>query len=342
MSSSKLRALVFAGCCAIPNPSHAGDFLKNLANVAKPFMPPVPTISHPIPIPQPPPVISTIIPLPKPPTSVEDFKKEIAVRAQQLGNVAVVAHKISATPLNVAGGVVAQVGGEKASVVFDVLTAGERLQQEFTFTAAAGGAAILAGQDPLISVAMPLAAAIRAAREQHTSNAKPLPPEVIQLLSAFIPMSTLQRARYTFGEIRLSLPAIINGAQQLFENEYAVTVDDVIVFGKEVDFDTIDEVVWLSHELWHTKQYADWGVDLFAYNYLKNSRAVEDDARQAASYVRSYLEQVAKGFPPNAQMIPAQMPTFNAQPVPTPLGQTLVYKAPTASNPWETTSGILQ
>jgi hypothetical protein len=266
----------------------------------------------------------------------------MAQRSRQFGTVAVIAHTISATPGNVAGRVVAQVGGERASVVFDMLTAGERLQREFVFTAAAGGAAILAGNDPLVSVAMPLAAAIRAAREQHIGNARPLPPEAISILSAFIPMPILQRARYAFGEVRLSLPAIINGAQHLFENEHAVTVDDVIVFSRNVDFDSIDELVWLGHELWHTKQYADWGVDLFAYNYLKNSRAVEDDARQSASYVRSYLEQVAQGRYPNAQITPAVMPSFEAQTIPTPLGQSVVYKAPTAGNPWETTSGIVR
>lgn len=228
-------------------------------------------------------------------------------------------------PHQAAGKLVAEVGGDKARIIFEFGTAADRFQKEFVFTAAQTGAQIMQGQDPLIALSMPLAAALRDAHAKYSGQAKPLPPETIQLLSHIIPIDLLQKARYTSDNIKISLPSIINTAQSAFGHDYAVTIDNIIVFSREPDFDELDDVVHLAHELYHVRQYREWGIDQFAFNYLKNYRAVEDQADAAESFARSFLTQIANGQAPVPQVTHQSAASFSTQRVQTPLGQTAIF-----------------
>lgn len=56
----------------------------------------------------------------------------------------------------------------------------------------------------------------------------------------------------------------------------AVTLVDVIVFRSEEDAQT-NVALW-AHELWHVKQYQEWGVQGFANRYSEDFDAVEAPA----------------------------------------------------------------
>jgi hypothetical protein len=252
------------------------------------------------------------------PLEVKDYIKQ---QGAALGSITNSTRNITNVPYDAGGQLVSEVGGDKARIVFEFATGPERYQREFAFTAAQSAAGVLAGQDPLVALAMPLAAAIRDAHSKYSAAAKPFPPEVKSLLGQVIPTDILERARYTVGDLKISLPSIIaNGAKLFGEDELAVTIDDIIVFPRNIDFNDINDLVWTGHELFHVKQYRDWGVDQFAFNYLKNSRAVEDQAKAAASYVRSFLNQIANAQPINPQVTYVGASAFAAKQVQTPLG----------------------
>lgn len=146
--------------------------------------------------------------------------------------------------------------------------------------------------DTLMSA--PLAAAIRDARKKHYRFAKPLPRRVVSALSGVIPAATLKRARYVRGDLRISLPNVINGVQRFLGNsEHAVVVNDVIVFSIVPETDTPEGIEWWAHEVHHVYQYKVWGVDKFAAKYLKNSRYIERRATTIAKRARTRYNIIA-------------------------------------------------
>jgi len=190
---------------------------------------------------------------------------------------------------------------------------------------------MLQGQDPLISIAMPLAAAIRDAHSKFDAQAQPFPQDVKIILGQVIPRDILERARYTVGDIKISLPtAITSGGAFLglfsrrFSGEIAVTLDDIIVFPREVNFSDLDDLEWISHEIFHVKQYRDWGIDQFSFNYLKNKQAVEDQAEAAGSYARSFLSQISNNQTIDPKITHSSSSAYATKIVQTPLGQTTV------------------
>ena len=218
------------------------------------------------------------------------------------------------------------VGGKYGTIAYELLTGSQRLQNEFVFTAANGAANLLQGQDPLAALALPLAAAIRDARSKFDAQAKPLPPEVIELLAPVVPMPLLQRARYARGDLKISLPSVINAGQKMFAGvDHAVTVDDIIVFSKVPGADSEADLVWWAHEIHHVHQYMQWGVDQFAFNYLKHSGRVESEAEHAAEFVRSYLRQLPTSTAIQPQAALPKVRMYRTAAIATPLGSTQVF-----------------
>ena len=258
---------------------------------------------------------------------VQAFAAPIQAQGRILVNTVDLARNIDGTINNAIVDTAAKLGGDGARIYVEVVNAPDRYVKEFSFTAASQAGAIMQGQDPLVAVALPLAAAIRDAENKYSGSAKPVPPEIAELLRPVIPVEVLSRARYSVDNLKISLPSIINSGQQLFGNEYAVTVNSVIVFEREPDPDDINDLEWWAHELHHVYQYQVWGVDQFAFNYLKDSGRVEAEARNSAAYVRRYLEQLQGGM---TAIAPSRMiDTFSiTEPVSiqTPLGSTVVYR----------------
>ncbi|WP_306260403.1 DUF4157 domain-containing protein [Pararhizobium sp. IMCC21322] len=190
------------------------------------------------------------------------------------------------------------IGGDVGKVIYQIGTGPNRLVREFGFTSVDAGAAILQGRDPAIIIAMPLAAAIRDARNKHIDAALPLPDDIKKVLTPIIPRHVLDRARYTVGSVKMSLPGIIDK----FGDQDAVTLDDVIVFFQEPELQNASQIELLAHELYHVYQYSEWGVDLFAYRYLINHGKVEAEAEQAGGYAKNYWQKINSN---NAMVQPA-------------------------------------
>jgi hypothetical protein len=245
------------------------------------------------------------------------IKEYVAQQGQALGDITNTARTVAASANNAAGDLVSQVAGDKARIVYDIVTGPDRIQREFTFTATQQAASLLQGQDPLISIAMPLAAALRDAHSQYGGQAQPIPDEVKTILAPLVPADVLGRARYTVGTFKLSLPDFIEGLKP----ENAVTIDDVIVFPRQPDFSDTDDLAWLVHELKHVKQFQDWGIDEFAFNYLKNYHAVEDQAYAAQSYAASYLSQILKTKSVRPVVTYSSAMALVAKTIQTPVGQ---------------------
>ena len=102
---------------------------------------------------------------------------------------------------------------------------------------------------------------------------QPIPPDIRQNLSGYIPENILNAARYRVGgggDLTLQVNAIRYGEAA------AITLDYVIVF-KEQNDALYNPVLW-AHELTHVIQYQRWGLKDFSIRYVRSSDSVEKEA----------------------------------------------------------------
>ncbi|MFD0998188.1 hypothetical protein ACFQ21_02680 [Ohtaekwangia kribbensis] len=175
--------------------------------------------------------------------------------------------------------------GEPGKFVFDVGTFTTQLYSQLGTSSAYTVGNILKNQNPFQILAAPLAGAIRAARERHIGSARPLPQNIKQLLAPHFSSEVLDRVRYTVGSVEITLPQFIGRGQKYMGNEYAVVVDDIIVFNNEPP---VNLTFWWAHEITHVEQYKNWGVEVFAYKYMKDlGSSIEAEADNKAYKITS-------------------------------------------------------
>jgi hypothetical protein len=178
---------------------------------------------------------------------------------------------------------VASKTGAPGKFVFDVGTFQYNLTNQLVRSGGYAAASILSQQNPLQLTAAPLAAAIRAARERHSANAQPLPPDVLQGLAPYFSPSVLARARFAVGTVEITLPSLIGNGARFLSGDYAVVVDDIIVFNTQPPSFSASPGWWV-HEMTHVRQYQTWGVDRFAWEYLRTfGSEVEGEANSQAA-----------------------------------------------------------
>lgn len=109
--------------------------------------------------------------------------------------------------------------------------------------------------------------------QAEQGGTQPIPLEIRAQLQAYFPDEVLMAARYSTGALDE-----LNAAQTMMQNPdtEAVTLVDVIVFRREEDAQK-DVALW-AHELWHVKQFQEWGVQGFASRYSEDYDAVESPA----------------------------------------------------------------
>ncbi|MDU4252260.1 DUF4157 domain-containing protein [Pseudomonas sp.] len=115
---------------------------------------------------------------------------------------------------------------------------------------------------------------LQQSREQAAQGGtEPIPLEIRAQLQPYFADDVLMAARYSTGALDE-----LNAAQTIMQNPdtEAVTLVDVIVFRSEDDAQK-DVALW-AHELWHVKQYQEWGVQGFATRYSEDFDAVEAPA----------------------------------------------------------------
>lgn len=137
-----------------------------------------------------------------------------------------------------------------------------------------------------------LATAIRFSRGQALNRgAQSIPSNIRSQLQPYFPPEILNKVRWTTaGGIS------IDGAlKNWFNLEGAVTLDEVIVFSSAQSASN-DVELW-AHELTHVLQYAQLGVETFAFYYSANSNQFEGDARDNSRRIIASINSTRQGQP---------------------------------------------
>ena len=199
-------------------------------------------------------------------------------------------------------------------------------QIEFIFKIENGSSDLFRSTDPILSLSMPLAEAIREVRDRFSAQAQPIPQDLASYFSAIIPRKLLQRVRYAVGDVKLLMPHDIAQSGTMFIEDHAVVADDIIVFSREPDLDNREDIKWWAHELQHAYQYMNWGVDFFAYRYVKHANRVESEADQASSYVDSFGAQLGGSDPVEPKVSFSDVLHATSVNLTTPLGKTTIFQ----------------
>ena len=178
----------------------------------------------------------------------------------------------------------ANLAGEPGAFVFDVTTFTQRFFNELAVSTGMYSGTLLQQSNPLQVIAIPLASAIRAARERHIRNARPIPYSVRAALAPYFPPAVIARAKYAIGRTDITLPNFIDQVYRFQGDDFAVTIDDIIVFNTDPG-DFQDNPLWWTHEMTHVQQYWRWGVERFAYEYMIDHSAVEAEADNNAGNI---------------------------------------------------------
>ena len=130
-----------------------------------------------------------------------------------------------------------------------------------------------------------LARLIDSARQEAIADGvRPIPPLVYRSLLGYFPAALLQRCRFATGRSRaLMLPSLAFS----YGDATAITLGDVVLF-KADKVAQSDLKVW-AHELTHVMQYQRWGIDGFADRYVRDTKAVEQEAIDNANRFIAWL-----------------------------------------------------
>jgi len=209
---------------------------------------------------------------------VEDAK-DLVTATEQAANA----------PYDVAIKIGDAVAGDTGKSIVEFSTMTNRIATKIVAQSAKAFGEILTGNNPLEHFAIPLAAAIAAARDTFDSEAKPLPSELLRMLAGHFTPTQLQRARFVKDRLTITLPTVINGSQTFYgKDNHAVVVDDIIVFHEIPAFDANGVEFW-AHEIHHVVQYMNYGVNRFAFKYITDFDGIEDEAEGVGKDVRTAL-----------------------------------------------------
>ena len=138
----------------------------------------------------------------------------------------------------------------------------------------------------IASIAVPLVAGLRQAKQYFEEYAQPLPEEVKTRLSDYFDVNTLNRARYVINDDPTTLNGLINWLKTsvFTTSNHAVVTDNIIVFAKAP---SVGDVHFWAHEVVHTNQFRKLGIVRFAYKYTTNHRKIEGEAEEMEAKVLS-------------------------------------------------------
>lgn len=109
-------------------------------------------------------------------------------------------------------------------------------------------------------------------RNSAIGAASPVPPNMRQLLTGYIPNKYLNWARYKIGD-----NGVLNlgGLTVKYGDADAITLEELIIFRNAAAAN--NPSIW-AHELTHVQQYDEMGVHAFAVRYVRNYHDIEDHA----------------------------------------------------------------
>ncbi|MGC1691873.1 MAG: hypothetical protein WA756_18360, partial [Pseudolabrys sp.] len=118
-------------------------------------------------------------------------------------------------------------------------------------------------------IGVPLAIGARQAVELYQDRTKPIPADIRFYLTGVFSKEILERAQFVIDD-NVGSYGIINKFQEAFADNHAVTADNIIVFAKPPS----SKDIWFwAHEMQHTVQYKNLGIDGFAAKYTMDSSA---------------------------------------------------------------------
>ena len=159
------------------------------------------------------------------------------------------------------------------------------------------------------SLAVPLQLWIEQSRNSMIGNSQPLPANFRPFLSRFVSEQDLSRVRYKIGD-----NGFFNTARNIMNingNVSAVTLNDVIVFRS---YEGANDLALWVHELYHVKQFREWGTRDFSIRYIRDHNGVENPAYSEEARARQvYQSELVQGNQTQVSM-PSQftpVPTNN-------------------------------
>jgi hypothetical protein len=138
-------------------------------------------------------------------------------------------------------------------------------------------------------IGVPLAIGVRQAVALYQDRAKPIPADIRFYLTGLFSKEILERAQFVIDD-NVGSYGIINKFQEACADNHAVTADNIIVFAKPPS----SKDIWFwAHEMQHTVQYKNLGIDGFAAKYTTDSSAMENEANQKGDQaVDNYNEMI--------------------------------------------------
>lgn len=105
------------------------------------------------------------------------------------------------------------------------------------------------------------------------AGTQPMPPSIRERLLPYYDSALLDTVRFRVGALDE-----LDVASAMLRNPdiQAVTLVDIVVF-RSLEDAQLDIALW-AHELWHVRQYREWGSTGFAQRYTQNFEAVEAPA----------------------------------------------------------------
>lgn len=175
---------------------------------------------------------------------------------------------------------------------YDTLIANNRVQAQIASTSGRFLGGCMQGQPCNLQqlTAIPLAGAMRDAYQVYAPYSMPLHPQLIQALSSAVPMQVLTAARVSVGNVpNMTVPGLLNASHRTVGNAHAVTLGNVMIFSRHINFSNRDDLIWFLHELHHVEQYMRYSPDIlesidgFAADYIYHYNSIENQAENAAA-----------------------------------------------------------
>ncbi len=164
-------------------------------------------------------------------------------------------------------------------------------------------------------LAATLANGLQASRDAaRASGTLPMPPHIRAALLTWYPAEVLEGVEYRIGA---PTDATVQSLSIRYGHATAVTTIDTITFVEA--FDATNNVALWAHEVKHVEQFRRWGLLDFARRYLRDHRAVEDEAYATAAAFRAAYDAGAWRHAP-AVPLPFAAPEEPARICTTPEG----------------------
>jgi hypothetical protein len=186
-----------------------------------------------------------------------------------------------------AGDAAAGAGGFASEASAEVRALGAAAAEAWRAVLAKGGESAVEAGAPILE------SWILSWRERALADGtEPIPAPIREQLVGYFPDALLETVRYRIGWVDAGpwQPSVFR-----LLDARAVTLRDVIVFRDGAI--AADPVIW-AHELTHVRQFERWGTLEFARRYLRDHRAIEAEAWEAAARYRMWTleaERVARG-----------------------------------------------